>query len=399
MVCSHALVPARDFLHQSVVYPEMASIFTFDPDPPRVASPWLRHGSESAAEQQGDQHLTFGPMRHQNEAVSVRHTNAVRASISRLEAEPQEGPVEYKLHLLLRPRRRFESTSTSAQISGSRHSKLGSTNNAREISESVLDHSAASDSATPSSASVQQTRQHRLEQLTTQLLWRLQQSSPHHTSSATNTILPSLPEALPELEAPVEPAKLLHGLEESRGALYEIGVSDDGTLVGLAEDEMHESLTNLRAMAACLGCTVEVLRQEIVGSCEWIEDVMASSKGVNQRRSGNLVVVEAFVKPYLHAASPAFAERLLPQIRKEVVQENGRFDPSSTEQIRITLTGPTMSGKSSLLGTLTTSTLDNGRGKSRLSMLKHRHEISTGVTSSVSQEYVLQVLKRAEGIC
>ena len=198
----------------------------------------------------------------------------------------------------------------------------------------------------------------------------------------------------------MEPAKLLHGLEESRGALYEIGVSDDGTLVGLAEDEMHESLTNLRAMAACLGCTVEVLRQEVVGSCEWIEDVMASSKGETQRCSGNLVVVEAFVKPYLRAASPAFAERPPPQIGTNSVQEqNVRVDPSSTEQLRITLTGPTMSGKSSLLGTLTTSTLDNGRGKSRLSMLKHRHEISSGVTSSVSQEYVLQVHKRAEATC
>ena len=58
----------------------------------------------------------------------------------------------------------------------------------------------------------------------------------------------------------------------------------------------------------------------------------------------------------------------------------------ATEQLRITLTGPTMSGKSTLLGTLTTSSLDNGRGSSRLSMLKHRHEITSGITSSVTQE-------------
>ena len=60
----------------------------------------------------------------------------------------------------------------------------------------------------------------------------------------------------------------------------------------------------------------------------------------------------------------------------------------STEQLRITLTGPTTSGKSSLLGTLSTATLDNGRGKSRLSLLKHRHEIVSGVTSSVAQELI-----------
>lgn len=60
----------------------------------------------------------------------------------------------------------------------------------------------------------------------------------------------------------------------------------------------------------------------------------------------------------------------------------------TTQQLRITLTGPTTSGKSSLLGTLSTATLDNGRGKSRLSLLKHRHEIESGVTSSVAQELI-----------
>ncbi|KAK5005325.1 hypothetical protein LTR39_005951, partial [Cryomyces antarcticus] len=61
---------------------------------------------------------------------------------------------------------------------------------------------------------------------------------------------------------------------------------------------------------------------------------------------------------------------------------------SSTEQLRVTLSGATMSGKSTLLGTLSTATLDNGRGKSRLSMLRHRHEITSGITSSVTQELI-----------
>ncbi|KAK5172955.1 uncharacterized protein LTR77_003077 [Saxophila tyrrhenica] len=240
------------------------------------------------------------------------------------------------------------------------------------------------------SASMQQTRQHRLEQLTTQLLWRLQQSSPHHSSSATNIILPSLPEALPELRAPQQPRRLLHGLEESQGALYEIGVSDDGTLVGLADDEMEESLNNLRAMAACLGCVVEVLRKEIVGDCEWLENDLVGRKERRVRRSGSLFVVEAFVKPYLQPDSPgAFAEPDSEAGERAQPSAAGNVPASpSTEQLRVTLTGPTMSGKSTLLGTLTTSTLDNGRGKSRLSMLKHRHEITSGVTSSVSQELI-----------
>jgi GTPase len=219
-------------------------------------------------------------------------------------------------------------------------------------------------------------------------MWRLQQSSPHHTSSATNVVIPSFPEALPELQAPQEISKLLHGLEESKGALYEIGVTDDGTLVGLAEDEMLESLNNLRAMAACLGCTVEILRKEVVGECEWLEDAVSGGKERKIRRVGKLIVVEALVKPFLQAKSPVISSSEMTEqlLSLDKMTNDTDLTPSVTEQLRITLTGPTMSGKSTLLGTLTTSTLDNGRGTSRLSMLKHRHEITSGITSSVTQE-------------
>ena len=65
-----------------------------------------------------------------------------------------------------------------------------------------------------------------------------------------------------------------------------------------------------------------------------------------------------------------------------------RITESQTEQLRISLAGGTASGKSSLLGTLSSSTLDNGRGKSRLCLLKHRHEIESGVSSSVTPELI-----------
>ena len=363
----------------------MASIFTYDPDPPRVASPWLRGGNQDAADSttaKTETHLTS--VMNDTAALSLREASERSQGVSRLEAEPQDGPVEYKLHLLLRPRRKFRSTSTGDHVAGSRHSKYANSEHAKV--EQTIGSILSPGTATPPSALTQQTRQHRLEQLTTQLLWRLQQSSPYHTSSASNIILPSLPEALPELEAPQYPAKLLHGLEESRGALYEIGVSDDGTLVGLAEDEMEESLNNLRAMAACLGCTVEVLRREIVGECEWLEDVNVGRKERKIRCSGKLAVVEALVKPFLQSQNHAHPHHDLGP--EDSLAGCNPIMESSTEQLRITLTGPTMSGKSTLLGTLTTSTLDNGRGKSRLSMLKHRHEINSGVTSSVTQELV-----------
>ncbi|GAB7331653.1 hypothetical protein MBLNU13_g03644t1 [Cladosporium sp. NU13] len=351
----------------------MASIFTFEPDPPRVASPWhdVEVGTPTSSTRIPQNVLNNGKSRSGtpgNEAVAVR-----------LQAEPQEGPVEYKLHLLLRPRRKFKASTSASIVGGSRRAKRPGDTSVQAASEPAPD---ASVPTSTSAALTKQARLLRLEQLTTQLLWRLQQSSPHHTSSATNIILPSLPEALPELQAPQQPAKLLHGLEESQGALYEIGVSDDGTLVGLTEDEMEESLNNLRAMAACLGCKMEVLRREVVGECEWVED---SEHGTS--RSGSLCVAEAYVTPYLPQSTPTLTEdpSQTTDVRTKTHEENGNVH-RATEQLRITMTGPTMSGKSTLLGTLTTSTLDNGRGSSRLSMLKHRHEITSGITSSVTQE-------------
>ena len=243
------------------------------------------------------------------------------------------------------------------------------------------------------------TRQARLQQLTTQLLWRLQQSSPFHSSSSANLVPPLLPEAMATLDVPAKPGKLLPGLEESQGALYEIGVSDDGIFVGLVEDELDESLTNLEAMAASLGCVIEVLRRVAVGECEWVEVRFHSTgdgEGERELRvphKDTLWVAEALVRPDLNASAQSERTPSSPAILakaklKDTTSPVAEVPRSKTEQLRVSITGSSTSGKSSLLGTLTTSTLDNGRGKSRLSLLKHRHEIASGVTSSIAQELI-----------
>ncbi|MCJ1362718.1 hypothetical protein MMC16_001824 [Acarospora aff. strigata] len=367
----------------------MASVFTYDPDPPRVSSPWLVSGTKSDGS--ADPPLV---KRHASSTANARCILLADCGITKLEAEPPEGPTEYKLHLLLRPRRCFSASSTGQYVSGSHHSKLRPSSGAGSLDEA--NPRVSSPVPTPSS----QSRQNRLEHLTTQLLWRLQQSSPYHSSSTNDLILPILPEATPTLGAPLRPAKLLPGLEESRGALYEIGVSDDGSFVGLTQDEMEESLTNLKAMAASLGCNVELLRTVIVGDCEWIDDFQANHEPQNRIHREKLWVAEALIVPNMDSSTtnstvygtpaPCFADMnsaaTMPQ------SSNGAPPMASIEsqatQLRVSLTGATTSGKSSLLGTLSTATLDNGRGKSRLSLLKHRHEIASGVTSSVSQELI-----------
>jgi len=56
----------------------------------------------------------------------------------------------------------------------------------------------------------------------------------------------------------------------------------------------------------------------------------------------------------------------------------------TARNIRIAVVGNVDAGKSTLIGTLTTSSLDDGRGKSRTTIMKHRHEIETGRTSTAS---------------
>lgn len=56
----------------------------------------------------------------------------------------------------------------------------------------------------------------------------------------------------------------------------------------------------------------------------------------------------------------------------------------SSRNIRVAVVGNVDAGKSTLIGTLTTSSLDDGRGKSRTSIMKHRHEIESGRTSTAT---------------
>ncbi|KAL3436231.1 hypothetical protein BDV09DRAFT_165697 [Aspergillus tetrazonus] len=365
----------------------MASVFTYDPDPPRVSSPWSTSGSSTPQVVLVGNRNTAARTRSSTSLYSAGHDFLSDYGISKLEPEPQEGPTEYKLHLLLRPRRPYTSISTGHLVGGSYHSRASlSTSGPAAAASSTEEPSLR----LPQSRSID-SRQQRLQQLTTQLLWRLQQSSPFHSSTTANLVLPVLPEATPRLGATSKPSRLLPGLEESQGALYEIGVADDGTFVGLIHDELEESLSNLQAMAASLGCKVELLRRVVVGNCEWVEDQGSDELNPGKVHTEHLWVAEALVSPDwdYYRAEPCVTESLEKMSTSDLAPNPmSKGYVSSTSQIRVSIAGPNTVGKSSLLGTLTSSVLDNGRGTSRLGLLKHRHEISSGVTSSVAHELI-----------
>lgn len=133
-------------------------------------------------------------------------------------------------------------------------------------------------------------------------------------------------------------------LQEGQGeAIYEIGVEDSGLLAGLTPTELKASMETLDRMASKLGATISVLRTKDIEGGEELKNV---------------------------------AEVL---VRK--VPENQQFI-----DLRLAVLGNADVGKSTLLGVLTHAELDNGRGRARLNLFRHLHEIQSGRTSSISHE-------------
>ncbi|KAM3863134.1 GTP-binding protein 2 [Diretmus argenteus] len=134
-------------------------------------------------------------------------------------------------------------------------------------------------------------------------------------------------------------------LQEGRGeAVYQIGVEDNGMLVGLAEEDMRASLKTLHRMAEKVGADITVLREREV---EYDSDV----------------------------------PRKIAEVLIRKVPDDQQF-----LDLRVAVLGNVDSGKSTLLGVLTQGELDNGRGRARLNLFRHLHEIQTGRTSSISFE-------------
>ncbi|XP_037637657.1 GTP-binding protein 2 [Sebastes umbrosus] len=134
-------------------------------------------------------------------------------------------------------------------------------------------------------------------------------------------------------------------LQEGRGeAVYQIGVEDNGLLVGLPEEDMRTSLKTLHKLAEKVGADITVLREREV---DYDSDV----------------------------------PRKIAEVLIRKVPDDQQF-----LDLRVAVLGNVDSGKSTLLGVLTQGELDNGRGRTRLNLFRHLHEIQTGRTSSISFE-------------
>lgn len=131
--------------------------------------------------------------------------------------------------------------------------------------------------------------------------------------------------------------RLKEGLGE---AIYEIGIEDNGKPTGVSKTDLESSFDALSQMAKSLGASTSVIMERNLENGKTIAEVLV---------------------------------RKIP-------------DEMNCVEVRVAVVGNAGVGKSTLIGVLTQGNLDNGKGKARLNIFRHLHEIKSGSTSSISHE-------------
>jgi elongation factor 1-alpha len=132
-------------------------------------------------------------------------------------------------------------------------------------------------------------------------------------------------------------SQMKYRMEKGDGeAVYFLGVDDDGNLVGLRDDKMEESLYVLEKVAHSIGAKINHVQKQDAGKGT-VAKVLVG-KETNQQKKHLLVGVVGHVDH----------------------------------------------GKSTLVGTLTSGSLDNGSGRTRIYLDVQKHEIERGLSADLS---------------
>lgn len=147
----------------------------------------------------------------------------------------------------------------------------------------------------------------------------------------------------------------------------------------LNDAEFEAVLKNLAAAAGEINCDATILHERDAPFSE--ASIAAATAGpskttedTNTNEDSTSVATPA---KRASAAKGRFAHVL---IRKR----SGNME--DVLEIRVAVVGNVDAGKSTMLGVLTKDVLDDGRGKARINLFKHKHEMETGRTSSVGME-------------
>jgi GTPase len=141
-------------------------------------------------------------------------------------------------------------------------------------------------------------------------------------------------------------------IEEGHGeTVLELGFESNGESMNLTKDEWHTALKRLNEAAAKESADCQILLTKNVGG-----DVDVEPTEKDKECSGKILI------------------RQNPKTVEDVIET------------RIAVVGNVDAGKSTMLGVLVKGGLDDGRGKARVNLFRHKHEIESGRTSSVGME-------------
>ncbi|KAI9671377.1 MAG: hypothetical protein M1831_004286 [Alyxoria varia] len=158
----------------------------------------------------------------------------------------------------------------------------------------------------------------------------------------------------PEVDSSKEQLNgVLNGrVEEGYGeALFDVGLEDSGDSMGFSKEEWDLALERIRERCA---------------------DIKAETRMLMTRNVGGHVDVET--SPKDKSCSGKLLVRRIPTDMDDVIET------------RIAVVGNVDAGKSTMLGVLVKGSLDDGRGKTRVNLFRHKHEVESGRTSSVGME-------------
>lgn len=147
-------------------------------------------------------------------------------------------------------------------------------------------------------------------------------------------------------------------LEEGHGeALFDLGLEDSGESMAFSKEDWSVALKKVEEVCEKVQADFKVLMTRNVGESEEVEVGPRDAKDTGC--SGKLIL------------------RRRPQSVDDVIET------------RIAVVGNVDAGKSTMLGVLVKGGLDDGRGKARVNLFRHKHEIESGRTSSVGMEIMV----------
>ena len=158
----------------------------------------------------------------------------------------------------------------------------------------------------------------------------------------------------PDASVQVLAGVLQSRIDEGHGeTIFDLGLEDGGESMGFDLARWNTALQRLREAAETLPAHCRTLITYNVGG---VEECPAKKNDRIKDSWGKLLIRQ-------------------PADRIEEMAE-----------IRIAVVGNVDAGKSTMLGVLVKGSLDDGRGKARVNLFRHKHEIESGRTSSVGME-------------